>query len=187
MARRVIASPSHKDILEDMQSLVEHCPRVPLTDKVMLSHRDLLDLIVALDESLPKEYQDAQAILRDAENHAIEVRRRIETERENARAESAQILEEASQRARALASEHEIARLAEERAAEMIRNAEDYARQLRDEAESYAAEVRRSAEEYSDSTRRSADDYALSLLSHVKAVLTRGMASVEDGLQQLKR
>ncbi|NUQ01765.1 MAG: hypothetical protein HUU35_18120 [Armatimonadetes bacterium] len=158
-----------------------------MVGKVLLDWHAMLDLLHELEESLPKEYQDAQNILRDAENHALEVRRKIEQERENTRADSNRLLEEASQRARALASEHEIARLAQERSDELIRNADDYARQVRDEAESFSAEVRRSAEEYADSTRRSADDYAMTLLSHLKAVVTRAQASVEDGLQQVKR
>ncbi len=168
-----------------MHALVHHSPRV--IGKVLLDWQAMLDLLCELDESLPKEYQDAQLLLRDAETHSLEARRRIEQEREIARSEAARQIDEATQRARALASEHEIARLAEERAGELVRNAEDYSRQLKEEAEAYAAEIRRSCEEYSDSTRRSADDYALHLLSHLKAVVTRAQASVEDGLAQMKR
>lgn len=186
MARAAIATRSYKEIVEDIHALVQHATRLPL-GKVLLDWQDLADLLVELEDSLPKEYQDAQQLLRDTENHVAEMRRKIDAERQEAREASARQLEDAAQKARALASEHEIARLAEERSAELIRNAEDYAREVREEAESFASEVRRSAEEYSESTRRSADEYALSLLSHLKAVTTRAQASVEDGLQQLKR
>lgn len=155
--------------------------------RVLIDWHAMLDLLSQLEESLPKEYQDAQTMLREAEAHKLEVRRRIEQEREDCRADVARTIEEASQKARALASEHEIARRAEERASELQRNSEDYARQVKDEAEAFAAEIRRTSEEYAESTRRSADEYALTLLSHLKAVVTRAQASVEDGLQQMKR
>ena len=171
--------------MEDMQALVSHSTRV--MGRVWLDWHAFLDLLHELEESLPKEYQDAQAMLRDAESSSLQLRRRIEDEREQSRAEASRMLEEASQRARALASEHEIGRLAEERAADLRRESDDYSRLVRDEAESYAGEVRRTSEEYSESTRRSADEYALTLLSHLKAVVSRAQASVEDGLQQIKK
>jgi regulator of protease activity HflC (stomatin/prohibitin superfamily) len=181
----IIATRSHKDIVHDMEAVLNHSMRIG--SRVLLDWPTMLDLINELDHSLPQEYRDAQEILRDAEANALEMRRRVQTERENARAEANELLEDATQRARALASDHEIARLAEGRCNELMRHAEQYATQVRDEAEQYAAELRRATEEYSENSRRAADDYALRLLNHLKTVMTRAQASVEDGLQQMKR
>lgn len=157
-----------------------------MLDKVLLDYHTMLDLVNELEESLPSEYVDAQRMLEETAAHVRSERRRVEEERQNARAEAAQVLEQASLHAQALASDHEIARRAEERSAEMIRNAEAYAQNLRNEAEAYAAELRRAADEYSETSRRGADEYAFNLLNHLRSVVTRATASVEEGLQQLQ-
>jgi DNA anti-recombination protein RmuC len=181
----IIPTRSHKEIVADMEAVVNNSVR--LGSKVLLDWRDMLNLIHELDQSLPQEYRDAQEILRDAEAQAIETRRRAQSDRDQTQREVNDLMEQATARARALASEHEIARLAEERSNQLMRQAEQYAGQMRDEAEQYAAELRRTTQEYDDTSRRAADDYAQRLLNHLKTVVTRAAASVDDGLQQLKQ
>lgn len=170
-----------------MEGLVNQSARVPVFGKVLLDWQFMLTLIHELEESLPADYIDAQHIKSDAEAYAEGERRRADQERESARVEAASILDRASQHAQALAADTEVARLAQERAAEMVHNADEYAEQVRTDAEAHANEARRQAAEYEETTRRSAEEYAYSILNHLRSVMVRASGSVDDGLQQLQQ
>jgi len=160
---------------------------VPLVGKVIVDWQMMIDLLLQLEDALPEEYHDAQRMYREAEQRRLDARKQAEEELERAQRQAEDIKADAREAAARLVESDEITRLAEERSQELMRHADDYARQIRNEAEAYAAEVRRSAEEYDTNTRRSADEYAATLLNHLKAVLSRGQASVEDGLQQFSK
>lgn len=99
---------------------------MPLSNSVMISREELLDLLGAAADRLPEELRAARWLLKERDEFL-----------EQARAEGDAIVREASGRAEQLVQRTEVSRAAEERARRLVADAEAEARRLRREAEDY--------------------------------------------------
>lgn len=136
-------------LVDQLQEVVETGPRLPLSDRVMLSSDMLLDLIDALRNTIPNDVIEAERVLQ--ERHRL---------LEDAREQADNMLESAREQARFMLQEHHLIKAAEVKAErvlnqaqreadEIMQSADDYVQQLfsrfEDEAVRLAAEIRRAA------------------------------------------
>ena len=118
------------EAIDRLQSLIDNSRTLPLTRTVVVDRDEALDLIDRLRESLPDEVKQARWTVQ-------EQRRLIE----EAQAEAARTLSQATERAQVMTGEHELLRRAEKQAAQILREAGERADELRQSADAYAAEV----------------------------------------------
>src|SRR5688572_17935743 len=136
-------------LLDQLQEVVETSPRLPLSDRGIISTDLLLDLLDAIRNTLPHDVIEAERILQ--ERH-----RMIEESRE----EAEHLLESAREQSRFMLQDHHIIKAAELRAErivnqaqreadEIIESADDYVQKLfsrfEDEAIRIAGELRKAA------------------------------------------
>jgi cell division septum initiation protein DivIVA len=136
-------------LVDQLQEIVESSPRLPLSDRVVVSSDLLLDLVDALRATIPQDVIEAERILQ--ERHRLV---------EDAREESEHLLESAREQSKFMLQEHHIARAAELKAErllgqahreadEVMASADDYVQRLfsglEDEAVRLAGEIRKAA------------------------------------------
>ncbi len=114
-------------LLDQVESLLEACPKVPLTGKVMVNSDELLDLLDQIRGALPEEVkraewiaQEKERLLRDTQEEAA---RMIKQAEDYAR----KLLEENGLVAEARAEAQKILKEAQVRAKEITGGAADYA------------------------------------------------------------
>ena len=117
-------------LLDELEASLNEGKRVPLTDLVMVSEANLLDLIDQLRRAFPEEIQKAAWIIRDREEILAD-----------ARAIAEKTVLEAQERVSQLVSQDEITREARARAGEIIAEAQRKAAEMRDGAEAYAGDI----------------------------------------------
>lgn len=136
-------------LVDQLQEIVETSPKLPLSDRVMISSDLLLDLVDALRSTIPSDVIEAERILQ--ERHRMV---------EDAREEAEHLLESARDQSKFMLQEHHIAKAAELKAERIISqarreadeinaSADEYVQQLfsrfEDEAVRLAAEIRKAA------------------------------------------
>jgi hypothetical protein len=117
-------------LIDRLEELLDRSTRIPATSRVILSEDEYLRLIDQMRISVPQEIKNA---------------RQIETERDAllaaAQGQAEAMIGAARDKAGALVADHQVLRLAQERADEVLRDAYDEAAAIRSEADSYALEV----------------------------------------------
>jgi cell division septum initiation protein DivIVA len=103
---------------------------VPMTQQRMVDTDKLYELIDEIRAQYPDELKQARWIVKERQEML-----------EEAEKEANRILEEARERAQALAAEQEVVRLAEQQAAEILDDARSREREIRLGAEDYADEM----------------------------------------------
>jgi cell division septum initiation protein DivIVA len=136
-------------LLDQLQEVVETSPRLPLSDRVVISSDVLLDLVDAIRNTLPHDVIEAERVLQE--------RQRLV---EEARDEADHLLESAREQSKFMLQEHHIVKAAEMKADrllnqaqreadEIMESADEYIQQLfsrfEDEAVRLAAEIRKAA------------------------------------------
>jgi len=116
------------DLIEQLEEIVDHSAKVPLTGKIMVDEETILEILDNIRSALPEEIREANRILADRDRLI-----------ENARAEGKMIVERAEKQAEQLLREDEI--MAQSRA---------YAEELVEKAQQYSREVKLGALKYSD-------------------------------------
>ncbi len=114
-------------ILEQIEGMISNSARVPLTDKVIISENEVLRMIDELHAALPDELEQANWIVRERDKVLKEAQAEAERIREDTRSQVAR-----------MADEHEITRLANEQANEIINQAKRVAKEIRTGANEYA-------------------------------------------------
>ena len=142
------------EAIDRLQALIDNSRSLPLTRTVVIDREEALELIDRLRESLPDEVKQARWTVQ-------EQRRLIE----EAQAEAARTLSQATERAQVMTGEHELLRRAERQAAQIIHDAGERADELRQSADAYAAEV----------------------MLQVEAHLMRTVQTVKRGIELLRR
>ncbi len=117
-------------ILNELEEMIEECPRVPLSRKVMVDENRLLDYVDRIRTTLPDEVRQAKLLIREREKVLSESKR-----------EAQQLMENAQKQIIKKAEESEIMEIAQQRANELIQQAEQMAAEIRLGAKDYAEEV----------------------------------------------
>jgi vacuolar-type H+-ATPase subunit H len=117
-------------LLDQLQEVVETSPRLPLSDRGIISTDLLLDLLDAIRNTIPHDVIEAQRILQ--ERH-----RMIEESRE----EAEHLLESAREQSRFMLDEHHIIKAAELRAERLVNQAQREADEIIESADEYVQKL----------------------------------------------
>lgn len=126
-----------EDLLNELDEMVTSAMALPMTNgKCVIGREKAKELIEDLRTNLPKEVQQAKAVVEERNDIVAK-----------AKEEAAEIIEKAQQQADALVEESEITKLATEKATEMLTLAQAKAKELKQAASDYAEEVLTGMEE----------------------------------------
>jgi F0F1-type ATP synthase membrane subunit b/b' len=117
-------------LIDRIEELIDNGRNVPLSQARMVDADKIYEIIDEIRAQFPDELKQARWIVKERQEMV-----------EEAEKEANRILEEARERAQALASEQEIVKLAESQAAEILDNARAREREIRLGAEDYADEM----------------------------------------------
>jgi len=140
------------DLLEEFEDKIDNLSAIPLTGKVMLDREEIQEIIREINILLPEEYQHVKwiksqknQIIEDAQNTADNVIANAQQEEmkiiESAKSEEARMMNEVEEHLRHRVEEHEITRLAKERAEEIVAEAERHAYELKQNAYEYTEDM----------------------------------------------
>ena len=118
------------DLLQRLAALIEGAPTVPLTGKVLLDRDEVLELLDALQRTVPTEVEQAARLSQQREQILREAREEAESVVREARSFAAQLTDETA-----------IAREAQAKADEVIDQSKRIAREIRIGARGYADDV----------------------------------------------
>jgi cell division septum initiation protein DivIVA len=117
-------------LLDQLQEVVETSPRLPLSDRGMISTDLLFDLLDAIRNTVPHDVIEAERILQ--ERHRVI---------EGAREEAEQLLESAREQSKFMLEDHHIIKAAELRAERIINQAQREADEIIDSADEYVQKL----------------------------------------------
>jgi len=117
-------------LIDRIEELVDTGRNVPFSSNKMVDPEKVYEIIDEIRAQFPDELKQARWIVKERQEML-----------EEAEKEANRILEEARDRAQALASDQEIVKLAEQQAAEILDNARTREREIRLGAEDYADEM----------------------------------------------
>jgi cell division septum initiation protein DivIVA len=146
-------------LLDNLERLITGSQRIPMTNRVLVSEQDVLQLVEQVRAAVPEEIKQAHRLRQERERLLAQ-----------AQAEARRIIAAAHAEAERLTNDEEVLRLATERAFAIKREAEEQAAQLRDGADAYTVEVLRGLEERLDG---------------VQVLLERTQLSIHEGLETL--
>lgn len=117
-------------LLDQVEELLEGCPRVPLTGKVMINGDELLDLLDQIRGALPEEVKRAEWIAQEKDRLLRDTQE-----------EAARIIKQSEDYARKLVEESELLAEARAEAQKIVREAQVKAKELTGGAAEYADRV----------------------------------------------
>jgi cell division septum initiation protein DivIVA len=117
-------------LIDRIEEIVDSAKGVPFTNQKMVEPDAVYEIIDEVRAQYPDELKQARWIVKERQEML-----------EEAEKEANRILEEARERAQALASEQEVVRLAESQAADIMDKARQSEREIRLGAEDYADEM----------------------------------------------
>ena len=117
-------------LVDRIEELIDTGRSLPMTSSRMVDAEKVYELIDEIRAQFPDELKQARWIVKERQEML-----------EEAEKEANRMLEDARERAQALAAEQEIVKLAEQQAAEILDNARAREREIRLGAEDYADEM----------------------------------------------
>ncbi len=117
-------------LIDRIEEIVDNAKGVPFTQQKMIDDNAVYEIVDEIRAQYPDELKQARWIVKERQEML-----------EEAEKEANRILEEARERAQALANEQEVVRLAESQAADILDKARQQEREIRLGAEDYADEM----------------------------------------------
>ena len=117
-------------LIDRVEEIIDSAKGVPFTNQKMVEPDAVYEIIDEIRAQYPDELKQARWIVKERQEML-----------EEAEKEANRILEEARERAQALANEQEIVRLADQQAADILDNARAREREIRLGSEDYADEM----------------------------------------------
>ncbi|HEY7127085.1 MAG TPA: hypothetical protein VH540_24330 [Ktedonobacterales bacterium] len=148
-------------LLDSLEHLITGSQRIPMTNRVLVSEQDVLELVDQIRAAVPEEIKQAHRLRQERERLLAQ-----------AQAEGDRIILAAQEEAERLTNDEEVLRLANERAFEIKSEAKEEASQLRDGADAYAVETLRGLEER---------------LDDLQVLLERTLLSIHEGVETLNQ
>ena len=149
-------------LLEQVQELVETSPKVPLSDRVVVSQEALIDLLDAVRNALPHDVIEADRLLQSEHRLLSDAQEKHDQLLRSARDEADQLVESARAQSAFMLQEHHVAKAAEIRGERIID-------QARREAEAVIA----SADEYVEKLFSHFEHEALRLAGEIRTAAAR--------------
>lgn len=135
------------NILNELEELVETCPRVPMTSKVLIDEDRLLDYLDRIRTSLPEEMRQAKWLVQEREKVIADSKQ-----------EAMRIVQDAEQELHNRAEESEI-----------VRKAQELSEEHQKQAMEVAAKIKQGAYEYADDILSELEENLLQILEDVKS------------------
>jgi len=136
-------------LVDQLQELAESSPRIPLSDRIVISSEMLLDLLDAIRSSIPQDVIQAEQVIEERHRLVDAAREEAETLVEHAREQSRFMLQEHQVIKAAEMKAERILGQAQREADEIIESAEDYVQKLfarfEEDAVRLAGEIRKAA------------------------------------------
>ncbi|MGE5508890.1 MAG: hypothetical protein ACM3RP_10470 [Chitinophagales bacterium] len=117
-------------LLDQLEAMVDSCPRVPLTGKMMVNGDELLDLVDQIRGALPEEVKRAEWIAQEKERLLRDTQE-----------EAGRMIRQAEDYAKKLLDENELVQQARVEAQKIVREAQLRAQELTAGASEYADRV----------------------------------------------
>jgi vacuolar-type H+-ATPase subunit H len=117
-------------LVDQLQELAEDSPRVPFSDRILISSDLLLDLLDAIRSTIPQEVLLAERVL--------EERQRL---LEGAREEAENLVEHAREQSKFMLQDHHVIKAAEMKAERILNQAQREADEIVDSAEDYVQKL----------------------------------------------
>lgn len=117
-------------LVDKLEDLVAEGKKVPLTSSVMVNEQRIYDIIDEIRASFPDEIKQARWIVKERQEMLDEAEK-----------DANKLVEDAREKAEAMAAETEVVRLAEDQAHRLIDDARNKEREIRLGAEDYADEM----------------------------------------------
>ena len=105
------------DLIEQLEEVLDHATKVPLTGKIMIEEELLLEILDGMRDALPDEIRQANLIISDRDRLI-----------EQARSDGQRIIERAQKQAEQLIEEDEIVSQSRAYGEEIVRKAQQYSR-----------------------------------------------------------
>ncbi|HHY94274.1 MAG TPA: ATPase [Firmicutes bacterium] len=147
------AAPGPEALLDRMERVVADAARVPFSHKVLVDQEQLFALLDELRAHLPQEITQARTIIHQKEEIL-----------QQARWEAEQIVSAAREAATRQAADHELVKLARDKADKVVQEARQVAGQIKE----------------------GAYDYALDILGQLERSLTQALDTIRRGKAELK-
>lgn len=152
------------NVLNELEELIESSTKVPMTRRILVDEEKLLDYLDRIRTALPEEIRQAKWVVQEKEKFIAEAKREANRTLEEAKNEAGRTYEDAQKQMQRQADQSEVVRLAEFKAAE-----------IQDQAREVASEIKQGAR-----------DYAEDVLVRLEVNLTKVMAEVQAGRDELK-
>lgn len=117
-------------MLDQLEEVLGGGSRVPLTSRTLVNEQEILDILDQIRVSIPEELKAARRLTEDRDQVIA-----------SAHAEAEQVRRDAEAQIAERVTEHSVARLAEQRAADIQERALQQAEDVRREADAYAYRV----------------------------------------------
>jgi len=140
-------------LLDQLEEVLGGGSRLPLTSRTLVDEQEILDILDQIRVSIPEELKAARRLTEEREQVLAE-----------ARAEAERILVDAEAHVAERVAEHNVARIAEQR----------------------AADIQDRALQQADRIRREADDYAYHVLQKLREQISQVGQTVDRGMAELE-
>ncbi|HHU61565.1 MAG: ATPase [Bacillota bacterium] len=117
-------------LIEQLESLIERAPEVPLTGKVLINTDELFDLIDIIRVAIPEEVKRAEVVSSEKEKLIKE-----------GKAQAERLVAKAEEYATQLVSTSEIHRQAQEESEAILEESNQRAKEIREGAKDYAMQI----------------------------------------------
>ena len=117
-------------LLDNLEDLIENSKKVPLSNKIMVEQKEVLNLIKDIRNKLPEELKVAKFVRQERERILAEAKK-----------EANDNVKEAENRIIAMIDEHEITKKAYEQKNQIMSAANDSSRQITSGAKEYADNI----------------------------------------------
>ena len=174
-----------REIIEQLESLVDTSSKVPATGRALVDMDRLTTILEGLRLSVPDEIQEAEEILKIRDsiiNQANLEARRI---RSAAEEDSKTLLASAEQESRKKVDESLIVREAEQKAFSIEEESQHNARQMTEDARRSTQQLLDKAESETSSQHTGADQYAREVLFNLEELMSDLLGQVRHGIDML--
>ena len=118
------------DLIEQLEEILDHATKVPLTGKIMIEEDLILEIVDAMRAAIPEEIRQANMIISDRDRLI-----------EQARSDSQRIIERAQKQAEQLIEEDEIVSQSRAYGEDIVRKAQQYSREVKLGALKYSNDI----------------------------------------------
>lgn len=126
-------------LLEYLQEIIESSSKVPVTGKIIMDKKEILDVVEQIMNSLPDEFKKAQWVVEEKERILSEANQQADL-----------IIKEKLDMVKRQISNHDVLKEAQIRAQEIINSAQRDAKEMRNGSRDYADELLNTVEKEID-------------------------------------